>query len=308
MVYAPQYGSKPSTILFKYLAQWRATVRILRQEQPDVVAVMTPPLIAGLATLGYARRRGAALMLDAHSAAFLHPRWKHLQWLQRWLCRRAATTLVHNDHIAELVRRAGGHVTIVPDVPIEFPDIERFARPVDFTVVVVCSFNYDEPVDAIFAAARLTPDVRYFVTGNPKHLSPRLRDDVPSNVTLTGFVSVPVYGGLLTDADVVMTLTTRDHTMLRGAYEAIYQGTPVIVSDFALLRDEFPSGALYVDDDAERIADAVRHARRTLIDLRQGARALSERKRARWNETRASIAAHLARSVAGIPASASGAP
>ena len=40
-----------------------------------------------------------------------------------------------------------------------------------------------------------------------------------------------------------MALTTEDHTMLRGAYEAIYQGTPIIVSNSALLRVAFNEGA-----------------------------------------------------------------
>lgn len=299
MVYAPAYGSRASTILWKYRAQWRETTRILREEQPDVVAVMTPPLVAALAVLGYVRRRGARLVLDAHSAAFLHPRWKYLQWLQRWLCRQAATTLVHNDHIAALVRAAGGHATLVPDVPVVFEQVERFPRTDAFTVAVVCSFNYDEPVAAIFDAARLTPDVRYFVTGNPKHLASEVKAALPGNVTLTGFLSVPAYGGLLTDADVVMTLTTRDHTMLRGAYEAIYQGTPVIVSAFDLLRREFPSGALHVGAEAEAIAAGVGTARAALSALQAGARELRATKLARWRSTCRDIESRIGPEVAG---------
>lgn len=294
MVYASEYGSRASTILWKYRAQWRETARILAEEQPTVVAVMTPPLVASLAVLGYARRRGARLVLDAHSAAFLHPRWKQLQWLQRWLCRQAVTTLVHNDHIATLVRAAGGHATLVPDVPVVFEHVERFPRTEAFTVAVVCSFNYDEPVAAIVDAARRTPDVRYFVTGNPKHLAPEVKTALPANVTLTGFLSVPAYGGLLTDADVVMTLTTRDHTMLRGAYEAVYQGTPVIVSAFDLLRREFPSGALHVGADAESIAAGVGAARAALPALKDGASRLREAKLARWRTTCRDIESRLA--------------
>lgn len=286
MVYAPQYGSKASTVLQKYGTQWRETVRILERERPDVVAVMTPPLVASLPALRYVRKHGGQLVLDAHSAAFLHPRWRRLQWLQRWLCRQAAATLVHNDHIAELVRDAGGHAILVPDIPVIFSGVERLARSGAFTVAVVCSFNYDEPIEAILAAASLTPDVRYFVTGNPSHLTRHKVSRVPANVCLTGFVSVPVYGGLLADADAVMTLTTRNHTMLRGAYEAIYQGTPVIVSDWPLLRDEFPIGAVHVDNSPERIARAVRTLQADGQAYREGAARLRELKLARWEKTK----------------------
>jgi glycosyltransferase involved in cell wall biosynthesis len=293
MVYLPEYGSRPSTILFKYLGQWKLTARILREECPDVVFVMTPPLFASLPAFLYAWRRGARVVLDAHTAAFLHPRWRHLQWLQRWLCRRSATTIVHNAHLAGLVRSAGAVPTIVPDVPVVYGEIEPFARPAACTVAVVCSFNYDEPVEAILAAAALVPDIQFFMTGNPKHLSADLKTRLPANVRLTGFLSDAAYGGLLTTADAVMTLTTRDHTMLRGAYEAIYQGTPVIVSDWPILRESFTEGALHVDNSPAAIAEAVRTVRRRLTDLREGARRLRDRKIAAFDETRRAILARI---------------
>ena len=289
MIYRPEYGSRASTILFKYLGQWRETAQVLRREQPEAVFVMTPPLFAAWPAFLYAWRRGAQVVLDAHSAAFLHPRWRHLQWLQRWLCRRSATTLVHNAHMVDLVRAAGAHATLVPDVPVIYPAIERFARPEAFTVVAVCSFNYDEPIAEMLEAAALVPDVRVFMTGNPKHLSADLKARMPANVALTGFVSTEAFGGLLTDADVVMTLTTRDHTMLRGAYEAIYQGTPVIVSDWPILRDAFSDGAVHVDNTPAAIAAAVRTIAHDPASFRAGAVRLRESKLRRWQSTRAEL-------------------
>jgi glycosyltransferase involved in cell wall biosynthesis len=293
MVYLPQYGSRASTILFKYLGQWRMTARILREERPDAVFVMTPPVFAALPAFWYAWRTGAKVVLDAHTAAFLHPRWRRLQWLQRALCRRAATTLVHNDHQARLVADMGAHATQVPDVPVIYSRVEPFAKPDAPVVAVVCSFNYDEPIAEILDAARAVPAVRFFMTGNPKHLSPELKAKLPPNVTLTGFLSVEAYGGLIVGADAVMTLTTRDHTMLRAAYEAIYQGTPVIVSDWPLLREAFDEGALHVDNSAAGIAAGVAAVAANGAALRAGAGRLRERKLARWAETKASITARL---------------
>jgi glycosyltransferase involved in cell wall biosynthesis len=293
MIYLPRFGSKASTIAFKYVGQWVKTARVLRQEKPDAVFVMTPPVFAALPAFWYAWRHGKRVVLDAHSAAFMHPRWRRLQWLQRALCRRAATTLVHNDHIADYVTRGGASATLVPDVPIVYSAIEPFPRPAAFTVAVVCSFNYDEPVEAIVDAARALPDVRFFVTGNPKHLDPDLARRLPPNLTLTGFLSVPAYGGLLRGADAVMTLTTRDHTMLRGAYEAIYQDTPVIVSDWALLREAFDEGAEHVNNTSESIAVAVERIRRAHGEYRRGAASLRARKQQQWESTRAAIVARV---------------
>src|SRR5688500_984177 len=92
MVYAAALGSRFSTILLKYLVQWVRTGRILKRERPNAIFVMTPPLVAALPAFWYARRHKSRVVLDAHTAAFLHPRWRNLQWLQSALCRRAVTT------------------------------------------------------------------------------------------------------------------------------------------------------------------------------------------------------------------------
>jgi glycosyltransferase involved in cell wall biosynthesis len=157
----------------------------------------------------------------------------------------------------------------------------------------VCSFDYDEPVEAIFEAASRLPEVRFFVTGNAKRLSPALRSRIPPNLTLTGFLTTESYGGLLADADAALVLTTYDHTMLRGAYEAIYQSTPVIVSDWPLLRDAFPEGAIHVDNSSAAIVSAVRDMARDHARYKAGARLLREAKVRRWDATRRAILARL---------------
>jgi glycosyltransferase involved in cell wall biosynthesis len=111
---------------------------------------------------------------------------------------------------------------------------------------------------------------------------------------LTGFLSTAAYGGLLASADAVMTLTTLDHTMMRGAYEAIYQGTPVIVSDWPILREFFSDGSLHVPNSAAAIAEAARTVGHRSAELREGARRLRERKLAAFGETRLAILARLA--------------
>jgi glycosyltransferase involved in cell wall biosynthesis len=295
MVYLPQFGSRPATILLKYIGQWFRTARILKRERPETVFVMTPPVFAALPAFWYAWRHGKQVVLDAHTAAFSLPRWRWFQWLQRFCCRRAVTTLVSNEHLAEHVRSFGADATVVPDVPIVFAEREPFRRPDAFVVVAVCSFDVDEPIGAIFEAARQLPDVQFFVTGNPRKLPADLAANRPSNLTLTGYLSVPAYGGLLSGADAVMVLTTFDHTMLRGAYEAIYQGTPVITSDWQVLREAFPEGAVHVDNTGASIAAAVERIQSRPLDFRAGAARLRQRKLERWDGVRRSIIAKLVR-------------
>jgi glycosyltransferase involved in cell wall biosynthesis len=173
----------------------------------------------------------------------------------------------------------------VPDVPVKFAQVQRRDRDHRFLVAAVCSFNYDEPVEAMFNAARALPDVQFVMTGNPKALRPEQKADVPANVVLTGFLPDADYAGLLTTADAVMALTTRDHTMLRAAYEAIYQGTPVIVSDWPLLRSAFDEGAVHVENSAAGIAAGVRRLQAEYETFRPGAQRLRERKLEQWNTT-----------------------
>jgi glycosyltransferase involved in cell wall biosynthesis len=286
MVYWESLGSHPATVWLKYLGQAFKTWRILLTERPSAVFVMTPPVFAPLVAWTYCATHTCSLVLDAHTAAFLHPRWRYLQRLQFWLCRRAATTIVHNDHLRMLVEGRGGHATVVADIPARFDRTEPLPLPPGLNVAVVCSFNPDEPIENILAAAAMLPDVSFHMTGDPKSLEPALREHLPPNVRLTGFLSVGAYGYLITHADAVMTLTTRDHTMLRGAWEAVYQGTPVIVSNWGILRESFDSGALHVDNTPEDIVRAVEELRRNPARLREDVLALRRRKEERWAAVR----------------------
>jgi glycosyltransferase involved in cell wall biosynthesis len=45
--------------------------------------------------------------------------------------------------------------------------------------------------------------------------------------------------------------------MQRGAYEAMSWGTPIITSDWPLLRDTFPKGSIFVRNHAQDIARGV---------------------------------------------------
>jgi glycosyltransferase involved in cell wall biosynthesis len=294
MVYWDRLGSHPATVWLKYLGQTLRTWRILAAESPDAVFVMSPSPVAVMAVYAYCAVTRKPFVIDAHSGAFQNPMWRSLQRIQYWLCRRAAATIVTNEHLASLVRSRGGRAVIVPDVPVRFPSTPVHAQEDRFVVACVTSFGHDEPIESILKAASRLPDVRFYMTGNPSRAQARLKD-TPPNVTLTGFLSVADYGILLQSAGVVLALTTVDHTMLRGAYEAIYQGTPVIVSDFSMLRAAFDEGALHVDNTPEAIAAAVSQVRAERKRFQEGALRLRRRKEVRWCESRDALVAAVIR-------------
>lgn len=297
MVYWNALGSKPATILLKYVGQAFRTWSTLRRDRPDAVFVMSPPVIAAIAVWLYSRLARAPFVIDAHTAAFMHPRWQRLQWLQHAMSRRAATTIVTNEHLAAPLRAAGAHVTIMRDVPVQFPAGGSFTRDGRFSIAAICSFNDDEPVAEMIQAAAQLSDVAFYVTGDAKGIAPGLRAQFPPNLRLTGFLPDADYGHLVTTADAVLTLTTRNHTMLRGAYEAIYQGTPVIVSDWPLLRSAFDSGAIHVDNSVAAIVDGVRTMQRQHAEYRAGAAALRDRKLSIWADVAQTLRARISRSL-----------
>lgn len=289
MVYLPSLGSHPLTIIPKYIGQFFMTAGLLIRHRPTAVIVMSPPIIASFAVLIYHFFTRRPFALDCHTAAFMHPRWKRLQWLQHAIERRATVNIVHNEHLRDLVERNGGETVLVKDVPVVYEPGERYDLCAGFSVTAVCSFNADEPIQAILDAAQRCPDINFYLTGNPKHLDASLKAAIPENVTLTGFISDSAFGDLLTRSDLVMSLTTRDHTMLRGAWEAIYQGTPVIVSDWPILREAFSEGAIHVDNSAESIADAIHQCQSNLPEMRSDARRGRKMRKERWKETKQCI-------------------
>jgi glycosyltransferase involved in cell wall biosynthesis len=289
MVYWSRLGSRPSTILLKYLGQALSTWRILLKEKPDAVFVMTPPFIAGLVVYPYCALRGIPFVIDAHTAAFLGPRWRRFQKVQHWLCRKARTTIVTNTHLVQLLAEHGSDATILADVPVKYPESTTPFQKKGFTVGVICSFDYDEPVDVIWDAARILPDVEFYVTGDPVKLSEQLRSHVPSNLHLTGFLDNARYGQLLRESDAIMAVTDGKHKMLRGAYEAIYEGTPIVISDSPMLRAEFDTGAILVDNSGEQFASAIRTLQGDLPRYRREASELRDRKRRRWQEVKSQL-------------------
>ena len=293
MVYKEALGSRPATIWLKYLWQAIETFRILWRERAEVAFAMTPPVFAGLSLFLYSLVKPIKYVVDVHTAALMMPRWRRFQWLQLFVCKRAATTLVTNDHLASIIGGGGGHTTIVRDVPVVYPVSDAYARLPRIAVAVVCSFNYDEPIREMLEAAKKLPEVDFYFTGDNSRLPDAMVRHASANVRFTGFLSSSDYGSLLSHAGMVMSLTTRDHTMLRGAYEAVYMGTPVVVSNWPLLHAAFDSGAVHVESTSESISNGIREILAQPDRFRAEAHALRERKMLQWSGAKASILARL---------------
>jgi glycosyltransferase involved in cell wall biosynthesis len=289
MVYSKHYGSNYLTLPFKYLSQTIKTLRILFAERPAVVFVMTPPVAACLPAWLYTRLTGAGYVIDAHTGAFLDARWRKVLFLHKWFSRGARTTIVTNEYMQDMVHAWGADAMIIRDVPVRFADPVPTALEGDCNMTLVCTFTRDEPIELFFRAAAKVPEVRFHVTGNHRRADPAVIARKPDNVRLTGFLPDADYVGLLVASDAVMSLTTLDHTMQRGAYEAVYLGRPVITSDFELLRKHFCKGAVHVPNDADAIASGIREMRGALARYRAEVEELRRERLQDWARVQAQL-------------------
>jgi glycosyltransferase involved in cell wall biosynthesis len=255
------------------------------REKPSVVFVMTPPVFACVPVWIYANLTGALYVIDAHSGAFLQQPWKGLLFLHRFFSRHARTTIVTNQHLQEMLTSWGASSTIVSDVPVRFAEASPIAVRGVHRMTFVSSFQKDEPVEVFLEAARAVPDTVFYVTGDSSKLPKAVRERLPSNVELTGFLPDGKYRALLDASDAVIALTTLDHTMQRAAYEAVYLGKPVIVSNTELLRRHFSRGAVHVANTAPDIARGIRDMLNGLTRYTKEVRQLRDEKLTVWRST-----------------------
>jgi glycosyltransferase involved in cell wall biosynthesis len=252
---------RPLHAPFKYVAQTAATLRVLARERPDLVLTAVPPIFAAWPVALYARRRpGTRYVIDAHTGVFEHSRWRWLLPLTRRILRRADAVIVTGEHLRQVVAGWGARAVVIGDVPVHFEPGIAPAPCAGPRVVVVNTFSVDEPLDEVLAAARQVGEASFFVTGDVRYADPGLIAARPANLSFTGFLSEAHYAGLLRKADVVVVLTTYDHTMQRGGYEAVALGKPLVTSDWGLLRETFSRGTVHVRNDAAAIATGIRRA------------------------------------------------
>ena len=137
----------------------------------------------------------------------------------------------------------------------------------DFNLVFINTFASDEPLEAVLEAASQLPDVHFYITGDTNRKPASFFANLPPNVTFTGFLPDGQYVGLLRAAQAVMALTTRDHTLQCGGFEAMSLGKPLITSDWPYLLELFARGTVYVPNSADGIRDGIVRMRKRYKDL-----------------------------------------
>jgi glycosyltransferase involved in cell wall biosynthesis len=266
----------------RYLLQGAQTVRLLWRERPATVFVQNPPIFAVLVVYLYAKLMGTRYVIDSHTGALLASWWRWSLPLHAFLSRNAAATLVTNEHLATMVRGWTDKVLVVADIPTEFPAGRPYATTGQFNIAVINTFSPDEPIERVLEAAAQLPEVHFYITGDPIRAKRTYLLQHPPNVHFTGFLPDEQYIGLLTSADCVLVLTTDDHTMQRGACEAVWLAKPIITSDWPVLRAHFHKGTVLVDNSVAGICAGIDEMQMRLGELQQEIVLLQQERRKEW--------------------------
>lgn len=241
----------------RYVLQAIRTIATLIRERPLLVLVQNPPIFAAIVVYIYTKLWKAKYIIDSHTGALLAPWWKWSLPIHAFLSRRAVTTIVTNEHLKALVDSWGARSFILADIPTTFPQGKSFFLDGKFNIAVINSFSPDEPLEEVLEAAATLPEVQFYVTGDPIRAKRTLFRNQPDNVKFTGFLPSEEYFGLLRAVQAVMTLTTDNYTMQRGACEAVSLGRPIITSDWPILREYFDKGTIHVANSAQEIRGGV---------------------------------------------------
>ena len=268
----------------RYAYQAIQTLFLLFRRRPKIVFVQSPPSQAVILVYLYCLLTNSQYVIDAHSDALQRARWTRPQWLYKLLAQGAITTIVTNEYFQQMINRWGGHAFVLRDIPTTFPEASSYPINGDFNVVMVNTFAADEPLADVLTAATDLNDVQFHVTGKLSRADQQLLTNFPGNVYFTDFLPNESYYALLASSQAVMCLTTRDHTMQRGACEALSLGKPIITSNWPLLQNYFHKGTVHVNNSAAGIRQGIVEMKQNYDRYQTGIKELQLEQRQEWQE------------------------
>ncbi len=268
---------------FRYPKCCIQTLLVCFRQRPNILFVQNPSMILAVFACFLKFFFNFKLVVDRHSsfrvgkhytiASDTHFFFRFLdKFFNQVSVGQADLTIITNSFLAEIVEGFGGRPFILPDKLPELKATSKIKLKSRQNILLISSFDLDEPFEEIFQAMILlrNQDVTLYVTGNYKKMSSSLYLDKPDNVIFTGFLSEEGFVNMLFSADVVMALTTSDHTMLCSCYEAVSACKPLITSEKEVLRQYF-AGARFVENTASEIRigieDVLEHRKQYIEDI-----------------------------------------
>ena len=279
----------------RYLLSALRTLAYLIRRRPRAVAIQSPPQPAAALVALWARLARVPLVLDTHPANFETEGIHHLmQPLLRAVVPLANCCIVTTERLGEQITRWGGRPIVLHEAPMPWADraTPRPAGPAS-SVIFICTFAPDEPLDAVLQAAALRPEITFRITGDLRRLAQEVRDRAPANVEWLGYLGPADYEQALRDADVVMSLSERSDSVPRSAHEAVDALRPVVLTDVDHMHPLFPY-AVWVANAPEPIAAGVADAIARVDELTAHAEEARAAQWQRWDRQLAQLRSMIA--------------
>lgn len=249
--------------IFKYPVLLYKTVVIYLVHKPDVVFVQNPSIVLAVCSCFIKNIFNFRLVADLHNAAIIPESniQKKIYFLYKYVHKKADINIVTNSGLKEKIicNVPNANVVILPD---KLPAINQVFNKSDLITnayfVLICTFGIDEPfIEVIEAARLLDKSIFVYITGNSKRCSVEVKDNLPENVVLTGFLSDADYLNILKFSEGIIDLTNREDCLLCGAYEATALERPLILTNKKALRAYFYKGTVFCENDKQSIKDAI---------------------------------------------------
>ncbi len=273
------------------------TVWYLLKRRPQLVFVMNQPIFLPLTVFLVSRFVRVEYVIDSHSGLFNKPQWNWSLPVMKYAYRHSLFSIVTNQYHRELAESWGGKVEVLGALSVKEEPVIPFERSEEPSLVVIGTFAQDEPTQEVLEACRRLTGVRFYITGALKNAPPDLVSSAPENVIFTDFQPRPDYVGLVQAMDGAIILVKNDHVMQMGAYEAMSWAIPIVTSDWAVLRENFYRGAIFVDNTAQDIERAVKELLSQLDHYRAEVAELRCERQDYWDNTIARINEYIKASI-----------
>jgi len=275
----------------KYPLLFLRSLLLLNNQNPEIIICQAPPIFCPLvATVHKLTHRRVKVVIDLHSGALEKP-WSYLKPLNTAVMKKAAAVLVSNQEAHDHVLKENNISPLIledkipgfdPALMHDDKGVENTPSGADLTIIVPSSFAYDEPIEEILHAAAALPETKFYLTGDSSKAGRNVLKRKPGNVVCTDFLKTDDYVRLLYRSNAIMVLTTRDKTLLAGAYEAVALQKPLITSNWAPLRRYFNKGTIHVNNSSAEIVEAVQTVQQKKIELKREMGLLREEKIREW--------------------------
>ena len=270
------YSWEEKSKIFKVLSYFLKSIdtfKYLFLIKPSLVFIQFPPAPALYCVAFYSWLTGIRYVSDCHFG-ITNANW--LKWLYAKKLLIKGQMIVHNDHLIEhVIRSMNVKPFVIRDGIAKRQSLDigksilldKLGLTPKAYVIFPCSFSSDEPLKEVIETARLLPEIMFVMTWYFERLSRNLRDNLPSNILLTGYLQADDFNYLFANSGVALVLTKHEAVQLSGMQEAMAFEIPAVVTDLKTTRFLYKNYPIYVRNDPESIAYGVTYAFQNRLDL-----------------------------------------